>query len=172
MSLPEAQKRAKRCCFTGHRPEKLGIPEKIIYEKLSDAIDLARSRGIVTFICGMAQGFDLWAGSAVLQKKEIDPEIKLICATPFTGFENRWNSHWKELYAHIASHGDYKVAISRSYNPGCFQRRNEWMVNHSGLVIAAYNGEPGGTKNTILYAERCGVPVHNILDFSMEFHGF
>lgn len=170
MSLSEAKKRAKRCCFTGHRPEKLGVSEEFICKQLSDAIDFARNRGIVTFICGMARGFDLWAGSAVLQKKEIDPEIKLICATPFTGFENRWNSHWKELYAHVASHADYKVATSHSYDPGCFQRRNEWMVNHSGLVIAAYNGEPGGTKNTILYAGRCGVPVHNILDFPMELH--
>ena len=38
------------------------------------------------------------------------------------------------------------------------------MVDHSGLVIAAYNGEAGGTQNTIQYADRCGIPVYNILE--------
>lgn len=38
------------------------------------------------------------------------------------------------------------------------------MVSHSGLVIAAYTGEPGGTRNTILYAKRQGVQVYNIFE--------
>ena len=45
------------------------------------------------------------------------------------------------------------------YDRGCFQRRNEWMVDHAGRVIAVFNGEKGGTKNTIDYAERQNVPV-------------
>lgn len=31
------------------------------------------------------------------------------------------------------------------------------MVNHSARVIAIYNGEPGGTRNTIEYAKQAGV---------------
>ena len=41
----------------------------------------------------------------------------------------------------------------------CFQIRNEWMVNHASRVIAVFNGENSGTKNTIDYAHRVGVPV-------------
>lgn len=44
--------------------------------------------------------------------------------------------------------------ISPQYDRGCFQRRNEWMVEHAGRVIAVFNGEKGGTKNTIDYATR------------------
>ena len=33
------------------------------------------------------------------------------------------------------------------------------MVNHSVRVIAVYNGQPSGTRNTIEYARRCNVPV-------------
>ncbi len=40
-----------------------------------------------------------------------------------------------------------------------YQRRNEWMVDHSAKVIAIYNGTAGGTKKTIDYAERLGVKV-------------
>jgi hypothetical protein len=31
------------------------------------------------------------------------------------------------------------------------------MVDHSSLVIAVFNGERGGTKNTLDYAKRKGV---------------
>jgi len=37
------------------------------------------------------------------------------------------------------------------------------MVNHSALLIAAYTGEPGGTKNTVDYAARKGVPTVFVL---------
>lgn len=34
------------------------------------------------------------------------------------------------------------------------------MVDHAARVIAVYNGDPkSGTKNTIVYAEKQGVPV-------------
>ena len=40
-----------------------------------------------------------------------------------------------------------------------YQKRNEWMVDHSSRVIAFFNGEPGGTANTIDYARKRGVDV-------------
>ena len=44
---------------------------------------------------------------------------------------------------------------------GTYQRRNEWMVDHSSRVIAVFNGEPSGTKNTIDYAEKsaCNIMI-------------
>jgi hypothetical protein len=36
------------------------------------------------------------------------------------------------------------------------------MVNHSARVIAVFNGEKSGTKNTIDYAIRQNVPVEFI----------
>ena len=49
--------------------------------------------------------------------------------------------------------------ICPGYSRDCFQRRNEWMIDHSARVIAAYNGQSGGTRNTVEYAKRCGVPL-------------
>ena len=166
--MSENEKRAKRCCFTGHRPEKLKLPEKIICDRLSQAIESAIDRGKTTFICGMARGIDLWAGQAVIEMKMKYPELKLICAAPFVGFERQWSMSWQQIYTFVLTHADYKVAISKRYDPGCFQRRNEWMVNHSSLMIAAYNGERGGTRNTIQFAKACGIPIHNIFDFSLD----
>lgn len=40
MELTEIEKRKKRCCFTGHRPEKLNISEEIVRDKLKKAVDM------------------------------------------------------------------------------------------------------------------------------------
>lgn len=49
------------------------------------------------------------------------------------------------------------------YHRGCYQIRNEWMVNRSARLIAAYTGEKGGTKNTVDYAARNGVQTVFVL---------
>ena len=38
-------------------------------------------------------------------------------------------------------------------------RRNRYMVDRASLLLACFDGRPGGTMNTILYAERSGVKV-------------
>ena len=82
MMTAETEKRASRCCFTGHRPEKLHISEYAVKERLGQAIDIAIDRGKTVFICGMARGVDLWAGQAVAERKKENPLVRLICATP------------------------------------------------------------------------------------------
>ena len=42
--------------------------------------------------------------------------------------------------------------VQHHYDRGCMQRRNRYMVDRSGLLIAVYDGQPGGTMQTIAYA--------------------
>lgn len=65
---------------------------------------------------------------------------------------------------HILQGADYTTTVSDHYFRACYQRRNEFMVDHSNLVIAVWNGEKSGTKNTIDYAIKYGVKIINILD--------
>ena len=64
----------------------------------------------------------------------------------------------------IMKKADLKRFICEKYSKACFQIRNEWMVNHSSCVIAVYNGETGGTRNTIAYANKNKVEVLNVLE--------
>jgi len=64
----------------------------------------------------------------------------------------------------IIKKADLVKEINQNYFIGCYQVRNEWMVDHSSLVIAVFTGEKGGTKNTICYAKRKGVLVKNVLE--------
>lgn len=50
--MSETEKRKRRACFTGHRPEKLRLDETAVRTILGNAIDAAIANGFVTFISG------------------------------------------------------------------------------------------------------------------------
>lgn len=158
----EAEMRLHRCCFTGHRPEKLNRSEKEIKSALRKEINQAIQDGLTVFITGMARGVDLWAAEIILEVRKQNKAIKLICAIPHEGFESRWSAGWKQLYRYVQEEADLVRIICKGYHTGVYQIRNEWMVNHSSRVIAVFNGQASGTKNTIDYAHRQGVPVVQI----------
>ena len=158
----EAEKRKYRCCFTGHRPQKIKRPEWLVKLALEKEIKRAIKDGFTVFISGMAQGVDIWAAEIVLRLRSQGQPIRLICASPFEGFEKRWDSEWQSRYNEILAAADYVTFVSQKYSPACFQIRNEWMVDRSSRVIAVYNGQAGGTRNTICYADRQSIPVRSI----------
>lgn len=160
--MTEKEKRMRRCCFTGHRPEKLGLSEDTVVQLLDKAIRQAIIDGYSVFISGMARGVDIWAAEIVLRLRTEGIPIKLICASPYDGFEKSWSSGWKERYRKVMSGADLVRFICPGYSRACFQIRNEWMVDHAAQVIAVWNGQPSGTKNTIDYANRNGIMVVNI----------
>ena len=66
-------------------------------------------------------------------------------------------------FAKILKKADLIREINNHYFTGCYQVRNEWMVDKSNLVISVCNGQKSGTKNTIDYAKRKGIKVNNLL---------
>ena len=138
------------------------MPESVVISGLEREIRKAIDDGFTVFISGMARGVDIWAAEIVLHLRDEGFPIYLIAASPYRGFENMWSSEWKSRYAAVMANADIARFISPCYDRGCFQRRNEWMVDHSARVIAVFNGEKGGTKNTIDYADLHGIPVVTI----------
>ena len=151
------------CCFTGHRPEKMNLTESDIKPLLEKAIDEAISDGYVTFITGMAMGTDIWAAEIVLDRKKNNSNLRLICALPHPGFEQRRSIVEKMRFERIIENADAVNQINDHYFTGCYQVRNKWMVDRSELVIAVFNGQKSGTKNTVDYAKSKGICVKNVL---------
>lgn len=161
--MTEEEKKIHRCCFTGHRPDRLIEPESEIRTKLETAIRNAIADGFVTFISGMAPGVDIWAAEIVIKLRETEfPDIHLIAASPYKGFEEKADDNRIQHYNRCMENADLVRFICDGYNRSCFQIRNEWMVNHCSRVIAVYNGTPGGTKNTIEYAKKKNVEIVEI----------
>ena len=157
------------CSFTGHRPAKLpwGNNEDdprclLLKSKLRAAAESAILEGYEHFLCGMAEGCDLYFCETVLALKERYPHVTLEAAIPCPSQADRWSEASRARYRALLERCDFETMVSAVYTPGCMQRRNRYMVDHSALLIAAHNGTPGGTRGTIEYALRRGVPVTDI----------
>jgi len=154
------------CCFTGHRAEKL--PWKYnetapaclaLKEKLSDILSAVYRAGYRHFICGMATGADLYFGEAVIALRDEHPDVTLEAAIPFDGQSDLWPKAAQKRYFRLAEECDKQTVLHYNYTPDCMMDRNRYMVDHAGLLIAVYNGNPGGTRNTMLYAMRQGIEI-------------
>ena len=161
--MNQEELRKHRCCFTGHRPNKMDMTEEEIKPLLEKAIDDAVAEGYVTFITGMAQGTDIWAAEIVLERKKTNKNLHLICALPHPNFEFKRSMTEKIRFNKIIKKADLVKEINNHYFTGCYQVRNEWMVDRSNLVIAVFNGSKSGTKNTIDYSKKKGVMIVNVL---------
>ena len=111
----------------------------------------------------MARGVDIWAAQIVLMLRDEGYNVKLMCACPYEGFERGWSQEWQKAYREILAAADFVKYVCEGYSRACFQIRNEWMVDRSARLIAAYTGEKGGTKNTVDYAARKGVQTVFVL---------
>lgn len=135
------------------------MPETEVIAWLESEIQKAINDGFITFISGMARGVDIWAAEIVLRLRDEGKPIHLICASPFEGFERSWSADWKRRYNDVIRRADIVKFVCKAYNRACFQIRNEWMVDRSTRVIAIFNGKPGGTMNTVRYAENHKIEV-------------
>lgn len=129
--LTEEQKRMHRVCFTGHRPEKLKQSESVIVKALETAIKEAIADGKNVFISGMARGVDIWAAEIVLRLRNEGQNVKLICASPYDGFERGWSAEWQRRYNVIPCRRRPCSFYLSGYSRACFQIRNDGMVDHS-----------------------------------------
>jgi len=154
------------CAFTGHRPAKLpwGYREddprcKALKEKLRSVLEEVIADGYTHFICGMAEGSDLYCAEAVLELKEKYSLLTLEAALPCPTQADSWPCAERERYRNILQRCDDETMVQSVYSPDCMYRRNRYMVDHASLLIALHDGQPGGTRYTIEYALRRGLEV-------------
>lgn len=148
----------KTCCFTGHRPQKLGYGENSIQcdelkSKLEELIkNLIEKEGVTHFISGVALGVDTYAANIVLNLKAQYLDITLECAIPCETQAVKWNERDRDIYYDLLAKCDKETLLQQNYTSDCMQKRNEYMVDNSDYVIAVWNGKPSGTGNTVKYA--------------------
>lgn len=158
------------CCFTGHRAKKLpwGFQEQdarcvALKQQIFDTVEAIYDSGVRHFICGMANGCDLYFGEAVAALRKIHPDVTLESAVPYAGQARTWPVEQKQRWQALYDACDFHTIVSQNYTPDCMRKRNQYMVDNASVLIAAYNGSPGGTLNTMLYAMRKKREVIQIL---------
>ena len=110
----------------------------------------------------MAQGCDLYFCEEVQNLKRIRDGVTLEAALPYADHARRWKPAQREKYLALLEDCDKIKVVTPLYSPGCMLARDRYLVDHASLLLAAYDGAPGGTKYTIEYALKQGAEVRYI----------
>ncbi len=160
--------RLTTCCFTGHRPRDLYTyeSEETVYGKVRSAVDGAVADGYTDFLCGGCVGGDFLFADAVILARAARPDlpIRLHLCLPCRDQAVKWSREDRDRYSGYLEVADSVVCLAEAYDAGCMARRNRYMVDRSSLLIAAFNGAPGGTAYTVRYARQCGLRIVSLLD--------
>lgn len=152
-----------KICGTGHRPGKLpGTYSMGTFNRLVDTAGgwLDEHPEVTEVISGMALGWDQALAVAAL-----DRMIPVHAYIPCVGQADMWPTESHYFYQKLLS----QCATVRLVTPGAYsalkmQIRNEAMVDDADLVVALWDGSPGGTGNCIRYAEDVMKPIVNLWD--------
>ena len=124
------------CALTGHRELDKDFTSEVLRKQLYDLVE----RGVTTFYCGMAIGFDLLCAREIL-------EIK------------KFSAYWRNVYNMILPRADEKIVLHPTYISGCMFERNRYMVDRADVLYAYCNDNRGGSAYTVDYARQKGIPV-------------
>ena len=124
-------------------------------EVLEAQITALAEQGVTDFLSGMAQGVDLWSSQIVLDLQKKNPALKLHCVLPCKGQESKWTASAQERYRSILAQANEVVYVGQEYNRDCMLKRNRYLVDHSSILLAVYNGTwRSGTGATVRYAQK------------------
>lgn len=130
----------------------------------------------VTFIFGGALGIDQMAFEVCEDIRDTyEGDYNFILAMPFEKQDANWfKQEDKDRLKYQREQADkvvlvdtlnnYKIKdlIEGEYHPAKMQKRNEYMLDNSDLVIAVWDGSNGGTANCVRYAKKLGKKIIQI----------
>ena len=162
------------CAFTGHRPKSFpwGYDESapgcvLLKEVLAAQISALAEQGVTDFLSGMAQGVDLWCAQIVLDLKKKNPALKLHAILPCEGQESKWTVSAQELYHSVLAQANEVIYVGQEYSQDCMLNRNRYLVDHSAILLAVYNGTwRSGTGATVRYARQLRRCIYILNPFS------
>ena len=157
------------CCFSGYRPSKLpwGTNERdpwcmLLKKRLYDVAEALYVSGIRHYICGMAQGSDMYFCEAVFKLRSEKGDITVEAAIPCEGQADSWDEESRNRYFKMVSECDYETLVNLKYTKDCMLERNNYMVDNSSVLVTVFDGKFGGTMHTVNYARKKGLEIIKI----------
>ena len=133
-----------------------------LFEEAADAGDEVIVITIAQKLSGTYQCANLAAAEAVLELRGSLPGLRLVAVVPFGGQEARFSHADRARYRAAMASADDAVVLSPVYRAGCYAVRNNYLVDHASLLVAWYDGSPGGTRHTVSRALRRGLEFVNL----------
>ena len=105
---------------------------------------------------------DMFAAEAVVELRKQHPEVVLEMVSPFDDQASKWPEKYRTRHDLLFELADITTATSHVYTKSAMFIRNRYLVNNADLLLAAYDGQPGGTAMTCELAHRYNVPIMQI----------
>ncbi|MBR6040437.1 MAG: hypothetical protein IKP38_08160 [Clostridia bacterium] len=127
--------------FCGHK--EISEPDKL-RRWLEETVETLIQRGSDTFYLGGYGAFDRLAANVVWSKKRLYPSVQSVLVLPYLDRAVDATDYDGTIYPPLEN-------VPRRF---AISRRNEWMVDHSDVVVAYVIHEWGGAATTLRYAKR------------------
>ncbi len=147
--------------FFGHREI---FQPRAVEEALEQHIaDLLRAHPFVEFLVGRDGEFDQLVSSTVRRcKREYGAHnSSLICVLPYLKAEYRDN---EESFLRYYDEVEICAASAQAHYKAAIKIRNRYMVDRSQQVFFCIDHLSGGAYQTMLYAQKQGVPYINLCE--------
>jgi uncharacterized phage-like protein YoqJ len=106
-------------------------------------------------LSGMALGSDMAACDVCIKLG-----IPYIACLPFVGQELLWSAADKSRYTELlAIAASIEVICEGGFANWKYQKRNEYIVDNSDMMIGIWDGSKSGTKNCLDYAQKQGKKI-------------
>lgn len=155
-----------RVALTGHRPQRLGLPDDETDEKwipiqhwiideLSNFIKICRDNNEpLDLYTGMASGSDIAFAITGVSMHYIN-SIKLHYILPYKNYNS---SH--KYYKFLKLKASEWIELSDEFYKGCDNVRDQYMVDHCDVLLAIWDGnKSGGVWSTIRKAQKAGKKI-------------
>ena len=121
---------AKRCAFTGYRPQKMPFgfsesdPRCIDFKRrVKETIQALYDMGYRHFISGDALGMDMFAAEVVLELCAQHPDMILEMVSPFDDQAARWSPELRTHHDRLFAQADIATATGHAYTRSAMFRR-------------------------------------------------
>ena len=157
-------------CFTGPRESKMPYTEtsaehgKLEMVLKAQIIRLIRI-GVSEFYTGGQTGIDTLAAMLVISiRQELGTTANLNLVLPFKDMGARFSTLQKDNFDWIMRGADTVVCLNGRYTPGCYKKRNQYMVEKSDYLIAVAGAQRpySGTHMTLGMASKKGIEIIRI----------
>jgi uncharacterized phage-like protein YoqJ len=130
--------------FTGHRSYSHQA-----CTALQECVARLYAEGARTFRVGMAEGFDLAAGEAVISLMAQHDDVALEAYIPYPNFASNFSVVDAQRYNQIIARCRRVTYAAEVYHTSVFRLRNDMLVDGAQVVVAWWNGRASGTGYTV-----------------------
>ena len=149
--------------FSGHRTYD-NSADDVLRSTVADLY----AEGVRIFRVGMAEGFDLAAGEAVVALMELYEDVVLETYVPWPMFSARFDRIDKARYDAIIAKAHIVRYSGFAFQTNIFHLRNDMLVDGAGYLIAWWNGSRSGTGYTVGRARKQRAKIINLYPGSVE----